>query len=194
MSDTDPNTPDLRREDALKVQELHYARLTAERDRLREARGFFARQLGPLPTFAGISVALVSAFSDKIKDEWALWIAFVLLILMVATSTAYSGMPPYRRLRAYRTGAAGDFGPKRLPGGNKSMTPSQWYDAEITLEEDIYGIAPAGQGLTWQHVKAKLPSFDPAASLQEQLDRERFGVFAVQFLFVLVIVALLVAR
>jgi hypothetical protein len=173
--------PATSRDDALAVQELVYKRVTAERDRLRGARAFFARQLGPLPTFAGVSVALVGAFSDKIKDDEFLWWAFGLFALMVLTSVLYSGMPPYRTLRKRRI-------EKGMPEGLEGMSPEEWYEAEIALERDIYSPTP-GARRNW-----RWPSWDSGKTLQELHDRERSGVFITQGLFLLVIGALLLAR
>ena len=76
------------------VHKLAYEQLRDERNRLRDARQFFARQLGPLPAFAGISLAAVGAFSDEIKDPAWLGVAVGLFALMVLTSIAYSPVCP----------------------------------------------------------------------------------------------------
>ena len=168
---------------------LTHERLTAERDRIRDARQFFARQLGPLPTVAGVSIGLVAAFSERIEHEWVLWIALLVFGLMVAASVLYGGMPAYRELRARRLEKG--WG----QGEGISTSRADWYRAEAKLEADIYGtprkrrfsLAPGE--LWWSR-----PRRDLEGSLQDQLDRERFGVFVVQVLFLAVIALLVLAR
>jgi hypothetical protein len=165
------------------VSRLTWEQTTAERDRLRGARAFFARQLGPLPAFAGISVALVSAFSGEVREEAWLVVAFVLFGLMVGVSIAYSRMPPYRQLRANRLrNGVGE--------GRGSSTPSDWYEAEIKLERNIYGARSARNRGSWWW----WPRQDPGGDLHDQMEKERFGVFLTQALFVMMIVSLVFAR
>jgi hypothetical protein len=64
--------------------ELAHKQVTGERDRLRDARAFFARQLGPLPAFAGISAAVVAAFSDKIDHNWCLYVALLGMVVVLS--------------------------------------------------------------------------------------------------------------
>jgi hypothetical protein len=82
-----------------KVQELEYARLCHERDRLREARGRFALGLGPAPASAGIATAIAAATAHR-PDHALLWIATGLLGVLVAVGMVYDGKPAYRHLRA----------------------------------------------------------------------------------------------
>src|SRR5215217_1999235 len=91
-------------DDGLAALALAYRQTIEERDRLRGARAFFARQLGPLPAFAGVSAALVGAFSDEIEHRLWMWIALGDLALLILVSFLYSGLPAYRQLRAHREG------------------------------------------------------------------------------------------
>jgi hypothetical protein len=170
--------------DDVAVRRLTYERIAGELDRIRGARAYFARQLGPLPAFAGISVALVGAFSEKIEEEKWLWVALVLFGLMVAASIAYSRMPPYRELRSDRLHDK----TKDLAEGCGTNNPADWYDAESKLERDIYS-SPRNGGRFWWW-----PRRSPERDMQEQLNKERFGVFLVQTLFLCVIASLLLAR
>jgi hypothetical protein len=171
--------------DELTVRRLTWKQATAERDRIRAARQFFARQLGPLPAVAGISVGVVAAFSDEIKTKWLLWLALGFFALMVLVSILYSRMPPYRALRKNRI-----EGPNPMAEGTKhDQTPVEWYDHEIALERSIYGSSGDEPGFTRLWPKAR-----PEEDLQVQMDKERFGVFLVQFLFLCVIASLLAAR
>ena len=162
------------------VLRLAYEQLRDERNRLRGARQFFARQLGPLPAFAGISLAAVGAFSNEIKDEAWLWVAVGLFALMVLTSIAYSRMPAYRELRAERL--------RTMSEGSQADAPAGWYRAEHQLEASIYA-SGCRRSLFW-----RLPYRNLDSDMQEQMDKERFGVFVVQILFLLVVACLVLAR
>jgi hypothetical protein len=190
--------PDARRDNELATLKLVYEQTSQERDRIRGARAFFARQLGPLPTFAGISVGLVGAFSDRIHHGPWLWIALGVLSLLVAVSLLYSGMPAYRQLRAKKeiawredlrrrwkreAGRAEDAGLRV----EDVLSPNEWYSAQIRLERSLYG-TPGKQN------RLLLPSWNlDKTDLQDQLDRERTGVFVAQALFLIVIGCLLAA-
>jgi hypothetical protein len=168
--------------DDVTVSRLTYERWLGERDRIRAARAFFARQLGPLPVFAGVSVALVGTFSEKIKDETWLWIALSVFAVMVAASILYSRMPAYRELRSYRVRE------ESTREGDEADNPAAWYQAESDLERGIYA-SDGDRDWSW-----RLPRRNLGGNLQEQLDKERFGVFLVQTLFLLVIACLVLAR
>jgi hypothetical protein len=186
------------RDDGATTLRLSYESAIQERDRLRAARAFFARQLGPLPAVAGISVGLVAAFSERIHHRGWLWIALGLLAVMVIVSLVYSGMPAYRHLRArkerdWRAGLEKDFpaAARRAEDAKLSvedmLAPAEWYAAQIRLERELSGSSKKNRLLR--------PSWDlDEADLADQLDRERTGVFATQFLFLLVIGCLLAAR
>jgi hypothetical protein len=168
-------------DDRLTARKLTYDRIITERDRLRGARQFFARQLGPLPAAAGISLAVVAAFSERIKDSDWLWVALGLFTAMVAVSILYSRMPAYRHLRARR------LDNPKMEEGRGTDSPAVWYDRETELEESVY--AGGQRGCFWRWPRRNLDG-----DLPEQLDKERFGVFLVQILFLLVIASLLLAR
>jgi hypothetical protein len=127
---------------------------------------------------------LVGAFSEKIEEEKWLWVALVLFGLMVAASIAYSRMPPYRELRSYRL----RYQAKDFTEGCGANTPADWYDAESKLERDIYS-SQRNEGRLWWWPRRR-----PEGDMQEQLNKERFGVFLVQILFLSVIACLLLAR
>jgi hypothetical protein len=157
------------------VLELEYARAVGERDRIRSARAFFARQLGPLPAFAGISVALVGAFSEKVDKEGWVWVALAAFVAMTVVSMLYSRMPAYRQLRAHAD-------PVPAPQDTEA-----WYRAELDREWMLYGEPRAGNELL--PPRRKLTD-----DLQTALDRERTGVFVAQLLFLIVIASLVLAR
>jgi hypothetical protein len=178
---------------------LAYEQAVKERDRIRDARGFFARQLGPLPAFAGISAALVGAFSNRIERPVWLWLALVVLLLLILVSVFYSWLPAYRHLRAenedeWRRRLEERFRPQAPPEGSKELKaedmldPEQWYIAQIELERTLYGPQRTENRLMPPSWKLE------GANLQDQLDRERTGLFAAQLLFLVVIGFLLAAR
>jgi hypothetical protein len=108
-----------------KVLALRYGQVTEERDRLRDARRFFARQLGPLPTVAGLSLGAVGVFSDFRHNAW-LYVALGAFVAMTAVSIAFSGRPPYRVLRA------------RHERGAPATTIKGWYERELSIEDAVY--------------------------------------------------------
>lgn len=191
--------PDGSEDDGVATLKLAYEQTIQERDRLRGARAFFARQLGPLPAFAGISVALVGAFSDKAHHRVWLWIAVGVLIVLILVSLIYSGMPAYRQLRAqretkWRRRLEEEFeeSARRAAGSGlrveDMLTPREWYIAQIQLERELYG-PPAKRN------RLLRPSWDlDNSDLQDQLDRERTGVFLAQALFLIVMGCLFVTR
>jgi hypothetical protein len=176
----------------LATLKLVYEQTIQERDRLRGARSFFARQLGPLPTFAGISVGLVGAFSDRIHHGPWLWIALGLLGLLVVVSLLYSGMPAYRQLRANKeTMWREDLKQRCSREASRAessglrvedmLSSREWYISQIQLERDLYGALGKKNRLM-------LPSWNlDNTDLQDQLDRERTGVFVAQALFLVVV-------
>lgn len=91
---------DASEDDRVTTLELAYKQTVQERDRLRGARAFFARQLGPLPAFAGISAGLVGVFSGNVDRRLWMWIALAVLFVLILVSLLYSGMPAYRQLRS----------------------------------------------------------------------------------------------
>jgi hypothetical protein len=180
----------------LATLKLAYDQTIQERDRLRGARAFFARQLGPLPTFAGISIGLVGAFSDKIHHGPWLWIALGVLGLLVTVSLLYSGMPAYRQLRAskeikWRQALMETWSQEASKAKEAGLrvedvlSPEEWYLAQIRLERELYG--EAGKKNRLLPPRWNLDDTD----LQDQLDRERTGVFVAQALFLVVIGCLL---
>jgi hypothetical protein len=83
-------------DDGIQTLEATYARVCAERDRLRSTRGFFSRPLGPAPASAGISTAVVTTLGSHLDTgscgrPWA-------LVLLVLVGAAYDGKPAYRHL------------------------------------------------------------------------------------------------
>jgi len=79
-------------EACLETLRARYARLCAERDRLRDARGFFSRPLGPAPASAGISTALVATLAPKPGGVfWTL--ALVSLGVLVLVGLLSDGVP-----------------------------------------------------------------------------------------------------
>lgn len=191
--------PGSRGDGDLSTLRLAYEQAVQESDRIRGARAFFARQLGPLPAFAGISAALVGAFSQKIEHRVWLWLALAVLVLLILVSCLYSSLPAYRHLRAHheddwRQRLEKSFTVKDRPAGGEKLEvedrldPEDWYIAQIELERSLYGTPRTKNRLM-------LPSWKlQGANLQDQLDRERTGLFAGQLLFLVVIGFLLAAR
>jgi hypothetical protein len=191
-----PDSPD---DDGLAALELAYGQAAHERDRLRAARAFFARQLGPLPAFAGVSAALVGAFSDKIQHRLWMWIALGFLGLLILVSFVYSGLPAYRQLRAererrWREELEKDFAEAAERAREAGLRvedvlePEDWYVAQIKLERGLYG-DPGRRN------RLMLPSWSlEDTDLLDQLDRERTGLFVSQVLFLVVIGFLFAAR
>lgn len=187
-----------RSDDDLELLKLEHKRLTSERDRIRDARAHFARQLGPLPAFAGISVALVAAFSEQTAHEELLWIALGVFALMVVGSIAYSRMPPYREIRdkcERRVIIRADT----MPENSGAERQGYWYSFEIAVERAVYGETRKRERF-WKSLRSFrkwtgwwLPLRKPDEDLQMQLDRERFGLFLAQTLFLVVVALLLIA-
>jgi hypothetical protein len=182
------------KDEELKTLELTYRRLCDERDRLRAARGFFSRGLGPAPASAGISIALVAAFGDGANPAF-LGPALAGVVAMVVVGIWYGSAPPYRVLYARKiTGIRREInakhpelvrseqrdGPDRV---EDRLPPATWYRTMIRLEREIYG-----GDQTRNH---SLPPWKLPQTLQEGLDSERTGTLCVQALWV-VVVALLV--
>ena len=168
-----------------------------ERDRLRNAPAWAARQLGPLPAVAGISVGIAAAFSGHLHVGWLI-ATLVALLTMIVVSILYSRIQPYREMRASREIVwreelenshpviAAEARNRRLRV--EDLLPSiEWYDAMIGLERDLYGT------LDRTDKRSRLPRRQ-ATDLQEAFDRERTGLFAVQLLFLLVVALLLLAN
>ena len=181
--------------DKLAALELAYKQVTGERDRLRDARAFFARQLGPLPAFAGISAAVVAAFSDKIQHNWCLYVALALLGMVVVLSFLYSRVTPYRELRVQKEKKwRADLEPASDGGlqPEDRLPKDEWYRFQISVERDVYGSLPQGKGE--RPSRRRLLPTRGVTNLQEALDRERAGLFLAQFVFLLAIGFLLAGR
>lgn len=192
-------------DDQRKTLEAAYNEACAERDRLREARSAFSRQLGPLPVAAGLSTGTIVVFAGHGRATGFLWAALGLLVAMVVVSILYSSIPAYRQIRAARDDEApgrpgeGGWAPRpsgcgvkasslelcdELPRDNDSQL--EWYRKMLALERRIYGEGS-------KRPRLGLPTFKPT-DLQDAFDRERTGLYAVQVLFVLVIVMLALAE
>jgi hypothetical protein len=182
-------------QDELPVLEATYDRLCKERDRLRDARGFFSRPLGPAPASAGISTALVTTLGSKL-DTGFVWAAVGTLALLVLVGIAYDGKPAYRHLYARELAGVRKVRGKRARRRRRAATsvaaPPAGSSAEearyrtmIAREEAVIG-EPALDNRhhwPWFHV----------STLQEGLDVERTGLRTVQALWLAVIVLLVLA-
>ena len=184
---TDPN----HEHETLGALTYAYEDIVHERDRLRDARASVTSQLGPLPASAGIAISLVGTLADGVNDGWLI-VAAGLFVLLVVVSTLYSGLWPYRRLRAKYENELADH---RDPGPNGGQEPQElgwredvsareWLEHAIELERRIYGPLRIGQ-------RPVRPPFG-IASLQDGFDAERTGLYVVQLVFVGVIVALII--
>jgi hypothetical protein len=191
--------PGSRGDDGPSALRLAHEQAVKERDRIRDGRAFFARQLGPLPAFAGISAAVVGAFSQRIEHRLWLWVALVFLVALVLVSCLYSSLPAYRHLRAHyeeewRKWIEENLTVKDRPAGGEKLKvedrldPEDWYIAQIKLERTLYGDPRERNRVMSPSRKLK------GANLQDQLDRERTGLVAGQLLFLAVIGFLLAAR
>jgi len=183
----------------LEVLKAVYRRTCAERDRLRDARGHFARGLGPAPASAGIATTVAATFGKA--SHGCLIAALALLGVMVAVSVAYGGLPTYRHLYGRRirelrdrlrtrpdVAAALEAERGASPGAwpahpEDVLSEGEWYRAMIALERDLYSD---------EEERNRLRLLRRVETLQEGLDSERTGALIVQALWVAVI-ALLVA-
>lgn len=163
---------------ALKTLELEYEDICRERDRLRAARSDFSRQLGPLPVAAGISTGTIAVFARHVRHSELLWVALGLLVALVLVSILYSSVPAYRHIRAVK---------ERRLGKPDGLPPTDWYRRMIELERAIYG-SPI------EHNRYKLLPRRRPSDLQDAFDRERVGLYAVQLLFVLLVIALALSQ
>ena len=185
----------------LKTLKAAYEDVCSERDRLRDARSAFSRQLGPLPVAAGISTGTIVVFARHGREVGFLWAALGLLIAIVVVSILYSSIPAYRQIRAAKDREAS----KRSDEGRWAGRPDpvqvaasarrasaeprrdvlsevEWYREMLALERAIYGEGS-------ERSRLGLPTFKPT-DLQDAFDRERTGLYTVQFLFVLLVIAL----
>jgi hypothetical protein len=161
---------------------LTYERLREESKRLRDARGFFARGLGPAPASAGIAAALTAALGHHHNRGW-LYAALVLLGLMIFVGMLYVGKPAYRQLYARRVEQNPAFHPRHLA----QLPPKEWYELMIELELSLYG-EELESGNRW---------LTPAATvddLQTGVDAERTGALVVQLLWVGVVACLVISQ
>jgi hypothetical protein len=151
------------------VLEKVYEDVVTERDRLRSAREGFTSRLGPLPASAGIVIALAGAVGKDVGDGWLI-LAGGLFALLVFVSIVYSGLTPYRLMRAERLSPS-----DRLDFWRESKDLQAWLRCKIELENDICGGLRAEQR----------PSLNPKVdNLQQALDVERTAFTLVQILFV----------
>jgi len=175
---------------------LTYERLCHERDRLRDARGHFARGLGPAPASAGIATVLVSALSDGRKPGLLL-LAVAALIGMIVVGLWYDGKLAYRHLYALKIKELRGQIRREHPSLAETaqleertrvedlLPPDDWYRAMIRLERQIYGDERTQNQwrVPWQ----------PVRDLQDGLDSERTGLRFVQALWVVVVAALVLS-
>ena len=167
-----------------------------ERDRLRAARAWASRQLGPLPAAAGLSTGIVAAVSGHVVHGW-LYGALAGLLVMVIVGILYSSMQSYRQIRAAKT----DGWRRRLAEARPDLAEAaerhrvtledllpekEWYAEMITRERELYGPER-------ERNRYGLPRRRPE-DLQDAFDRERTGLFTVQILFVVVIACLVLSR
>jgi len=159
------------------VLEKAYADLVSERDRLRGARAGFTARLGPLPASAAIVIGLTGSAADKV-DAWWLVEAAVLLAVLILISIAYSGLPPYRLLRAAHQRELDPWGDDsradRLAFGVHAPDAGAWLKHKIELEERIVGRLREDQAFSLKR---------DVDNLQDALDVERWASVVVQILF-----------
>jgi hypothetical protein len=175
---------------------LTYERVCHERDRLRDARGYFARGLGPAPVSAGIATVLVAALSEG-RNPGLLGAAVAGLAALIVVGVWYDGKPSYRHLfarkiedlrsqiRSEHPRLAETAAPGRRDPVEDLLPPSDWYRAMIRLERDIYG-----HDRTQNQRRAP---WQPVCDLQDGLDHERTGLRFVQALWVVIVTALVLS-
>ena len=167
----------------VEILEKAYADLIAERDRLRDARAAFTARLGPLPAAAAIVIGLAGSAAGKAHAWWVVEAA-VMLALLIFVSTAYSGLPPYRLLRADHQGS---FEPRPAPSGEPlafglgAPDAGTWLERKIDLERELCG--PLRRTQTFSLAM-------DVKNLQEALDVERSAFILVQLLFAEIILVL----
>jgi hypothetical protein len=181
---------DASRSEELERLRLEYERVCGERDRLRDARGFFARPLGPAPASAGISTALVTTLGSNL-DGGYLAVALISLLLLIILGAWYDGKPAYRHLYAREIrGVRNTVGRRaraRLQKSPNELPPSlpEWYREMIAREIAVSGDEQLENGWRWP--------WQPVTTLQEGLDSERTGLRSVQLLWLMVIGFLVLA-
>jgi hypothetical protein len=181
-------------EQRLQVLQETYRRVCAERDRLRDARAFFARPLGPAPASAGISTALVTTLASNL-DTGFVWAAVGTLVLLVLVGIAYDGKPSYRHLyarelagvRSTRGRAARrvQAAVSAKPPADEKLAPAAWYRLMIERERAVLGEPAFDNRYHWPWFQVR--------TMQEAVDVERTGLRAVQALWLGVIVLLVLA-
>jgi hypothetical protein len=165
------------------ILEKAYADLVGERDRLRDARAGFTARLGPLPAAAAIVIGLAGSAAGKVNVWWIVEAA-VMLALLIFVSTVYSGLRPYRLLRAIHQRS---FEPGLAPSGDRltfglgAPDPQTWLKQKIELEQKICGAL--------QRTQPFCLGMD-VKNLQEALDVERSAFVLVQLLFAEIILVL----
>jgi hypothetical protein len=186
-------------DDHLETLKVAYEEVRQERDRIRNARGWASRQLGPLPSAAGISTGVVAAFSGHV-NRWWLYGALVGLAAMVIVSMLYSRVQAYRQMVAEKQSGWDtelDRAHRELAEQARSrelktedLLPAvDWYSTMIARERRLYGGRNCKRSRDWRWLPLRHPT-----NLQDAFDRERVGVFTVQFLFVIVIACLVLSR
>lgn len=178
--------------DKLDTLKARHEQLVRERDRLRDARGFFSRQLGPTPASAGISTALVAAFGSHPRTVF-MALALASLFLLVVAGLLYDGKPAYRHLLAGRLAErpaqhspVDAFMRAQHVDLEKVPTPEEWHKRMIELESSIIGELRERNCLAWPWQRVD--------TLQAGVDAERTGVRVVQALWLLVILFLVLAN
>jgi hypothetical protein len=173
----------------LETLRVSYERVCHERDRLRDARAYFSRPLGPAPASAGISTALVTALGSNLDPAFVA-LALASLVALVGIGIWYDGKSPYRQLYAKRvTREAGnpvDAVARKEPiDPDTVLLPALWYARMIERDSALIGESTGKNVRRWP--------WDPVDSLQDGLDSERTGLRLVQGLWSLVILFLVLA-
>jgi hypothetical protein len=169
------------RADEVDALKLEYDYIRTENLRLRDGRATITSRLGPLPIGAAVVAGLVTGFTTETRENVWLWLALAVFFALVIVSILYSSMNPYRVIRHEKE-------TKRAVPERSKSSPRDWYRAAIALEEAIYGEPNSDTG-----IRRHLPVAE-IKGLQDGYDRERSGLFIVQFLFAVVIVLLIASR
>jgi hypothetical protein len=168
----------------VEVLKLVLADVEKERDRLRNARASWTARLGPLPASAAVVTGLVAAKAGEVDWWWAA-AAGLLFVVLLAVSVGYSGLKPYRELRAGLQEAFYPGWSERWFGFRpREDDVARWLVMKIKLEERICG-APG------ERRSRRLPT-RKVKSLTHALNVERAAANIVYALSLVIFVVLVV--
>jgi hypothetical protein len=171
-------------DDRVEVLKLVLADVEKERDRLRDARASWTARLGPLPASAAVVTGLIAARAGQLDWWWAAT-AGLLFVVLLAVSVGYSGLKPYRELRACLQEVLYPGWSKQKYGFRPRVDDlATWLKMKISLEERICG-APGER-------RSRLLPTREVKSLTHALNVERAAANIVYTLTLVIFVVLVV--